>query len=295
MPIRFAINTRSDVVARSYDAYALAAGERRRKGALFVAALALALLGSAWMGEVDPARLLRDFHKFPAYLGSIVPTLRWDSLGADFAEWYWGIGRWSGLLLETLMIAYVGTVLGFIGGFILCFPASSNLVRSRWVVFLARRTLEIQRTVPEIVFALIFVVAFGLGPLAGVLAIAIHTTGALGKLFAEVNENVDLRPIEGVQAAGGGWLQAMRFAVVPQVASNFASYALLRFEINVRGASVLGFVGAGGIGQELLTTIRQFYYPDISAVLLMIIATVMLVDIGTERLRHHLLHLEHGR
>jgi hypothetical protein len=175
MPIRFTINTRSDVVARSHDAYALAAGERRRKGALFVAALALALLGSAWMGEVDPARLLRDFHKFPAYLGSIVPTLRWDSLGADFAEWYWGIGRWSGLLLETLMIAYVGTVLGFIGGFILCFPASSNLVRSRWVVFLARRTLEIQRTVPEIVFALIFVVAFGLGLLAGVLAIAIHT------------------------------------------------------------------------------------------------------------------------
>lgn len=293
MTARAILRSRGDAVA-AHEAYERIQAERRHYRFLYLAAAAATLLVSAWMGEVDLPRLWRDIHKFPAYLGAIVPTLRWDTLGADFAEWYWGIGRWSALLVETVLIAYVGTLAGFVGGFILAFPASANLVRSRLLVIAARRLLEIQRTVPEIVFALIFVVAFGLGPLAGVLAIAIHTAGALGKLFAEVNENVDLRPVEGVRAAGGAWFHAMRFGVLPQVAPNFASYALLRFEINVRGASVLGFVGAGGIGQELLTSIRQFYYPDISAILLMMVATVMAIDMATERVRHRLLHLGAG-
>ncbi len=116
------------------------------------------------------------------------------------------------------------------------------------------------RTVPDVVFALLFVIAFGLGPMVGVLAIAIHTTGALGKLFAEVVENIDMRPVDGLSASGASWVETVRFAVLPQVLSNFASYALLRFEINVRGAAVLGFVGAGGIGQEFLAAIRNFYY-----------------------------------
>ena len=158
--------------------------------------------------------------------------------------------------------------------------------------FAARRLLEIQRSVPELVYALIFVVAFGLGPFPGMLAIAIHTTGALGKLFAEVNENIDLKPVDGMYASGASWVQAMRFAVVPQVLSNYVSYALLRFEINVRGAAVLGFVGAGGIGQELLSAIRQFYLADVSAILLMIVATVAIIDIATERLRHALIGME---
>ncbi len=139
---------------------------------------------------------------------------------------------------------------------------------------------------PEIVFALIFVVAFGLGPMPGVLAIMIHTAGALGKLFSEVVENIDMKPVEGIIASGGSRWQAIRYGVVPQVLPNFASYALLRFEINVRGASVMGFVGAGGIGQDLIEAIRKFYYSDVSAILLLIIATVMVIDILTERLRH---------
>ena len=155
--------------------------------------------------------------------------------------------------------------------------------------FVARRTLEFCRTVPEIVFALIFVFAFGLGPLPGVLAIAIHTLGALGKLYAEVAENIDLKPVEATVATGGSWFEAVRFGVVPQVLPNFTSYTLLRFEINVRSASILGFVGAGGIGKELLSSIRQFYYSDVSAILLMIIATVMVIDLLTERLRHYLI------
>ncbi len=186
-------------------------------------------------------------------------------------------------------MAYLGTLFGAIGGFVLCFLASANLVRNKAVIFLTRRFLEFCRTVPDVVFALIFVFAFGLGPVPGVLAISIHTAGALGKLFAEVVENIDMKPVEGLTATGATWVQRVRFGVVPQVLSNFASYGLLRFEINVRGAGVLGFVGAGGIGQEFLTAIRNFYYTDVSAILLMIIATVILIDLGTERIRHRLL------
>jgi len=175
---------------------------------------------------------------------------------------------------------------------LLCFMASKNMTHKTWLVFVTRRLLEFSRTVPEIVFALIFVVAFSLGPLPGILALAIHTTGALGKLFAEVVENVDMKPVDGVLATGGSWLHKVRFAVLPQVASNFASYALLRFEINVRGAAVLGFVGAGGIGQTLLEVIRKFYYADVSALLVLIIATVMAIDAITERVRHRLLGQE---
>ena len=168
------------------------------------------------------------------------------------------------------------------------------MTHNTWIVFATRRLLEFSRTVPEMVFALIFVVAFSLGPLPGILALAIHTTGALGKLFAEVVENVDMKPVEGVIATGGGWLHKVRFAVLPQVASNFASYALLRFEINVRSAAVLGFVGAGGIGQTLLEVIRKFYYADVSALLVLIIATVMVIDTVTERIRHGLIGQESG-
>jgi phosphonate transport system permease protein len=149
--------------------------------------------------------------------------------------------------------------------------------------------LELFRTVPELVFALIFVYAFGLGPLPGVLAIAVHSMGALGKLFSEVNENIAPGPGEGVRAAGGNWMHLVRYAVLPQVLPDFASYTLLRFEINVRASSVVGFVGAGGIGQELFSVIRQFIYVDISALVLLLIMTVALIDITCERFRRRLL------
>jgi phosphonate transport system permease protein len=135
---------------------------------------------------------------------------------------------------------------------------------------------------------LIFVVAFGLGALPGVLALAIHTMGALGKLFSEVVENIDMKPVDGLTSTGASWTEMVRFAAVPQVLANFASYGLLRFEINVRGAAVMGFVGAGGIGQDLIEAIRKFYYSDVSAILLMIILTVTIIDLVTEQIRHRL-------
>src|SRR5450756_994459 len=130
--------------------------------------------------------------------------------------------------------------------------------------------------------------AFGLGPMAGVLAITIHSVGALGKQYMEMVENIDMKPVEGVRSTGAGWISCMRFAVLPQVSAGFASYTLLRFEINVRGASVMGFVGAGGIGQELVVAIRKFYYSDVSAILLMIIVSVFVIDIGTGWIRGRL-------
>jgi phosphonate transport system permease protein len=186
-------------------------------------------------------------------------------------------------------MGFVGTVLGGILALALCFPASRNLVENTGIYFAARRALEFCRTVPELVFALIFVFAFGLGPFAGVLAIAVHTAGSLGKLFAEVNENVDPRPIEGVRASGGNWPMIMRLGVVPQALPNYASYLLLRLEINVRGASALGLVGAGGIGQDLYVAIRQFEYTDISAIMLLLILTTSVIDIICETIRHRLI------
>lgn len=275
-----------------YDA---SASERRRATLLGLCVLALALVLSALIAEVDLARLFSNAGKFGDYISRIFYLDDGRFAARDPAEWFWGLWRWLGKIGDTLLIAYLGTLLGACGAFALCFSAATNLAPTRWHRFAARRVLEFCRTVPELVFALIFVVAFGLGPVPGVLAIAIHTFGALGKLFAEVVENIDLKPVEGAMSAGASRWQAIRYAVVPQVLSNFASYALLRFEVNVRGAAVMGFVGAGGIGQDLIESVRKFYYSDVSAILLLVIATIMLIDLGTERIRHRLLSLDNGR
>jgi phosphonate transport system permease protein len=252
----------------------------------------LALAASVQVGEVRPDRFVEGIGGLFDYIDRTLPKATGGGLIADAREWYWGLGRWLRMLFDTVVIAALATTLGAAAGFALCFPASRNLMRNAAAVFVSRRLLEVARAVPELVYALIFVFAFGIGPLAGVLAIAIHTAGSLGKLFSEVNENVDVRPIEGVRAVGGNWFQAMRYGVVPQVLPNFVSYALLRFEINVRSAAIIGFVGAGGIGQELYLVIRQFIYADISALVILIVLAVSLIDLGCERLRHGLIGRE---
>jgi phosphonate transport system permease protein len=262
--------------------------KRRNAAALACAFVALGLL-SVWAAEVDIAKLHANIGRFPIYIANLIPPLTWGALGADIAEWFWGWRLWGRLILETLLIAYLGTFVGAVGAAPLCFFAAANVAPSVMTHFVTRRVLEFCRTVPEIVFALVFVVAFGLGPLPGVLAIAIHTLGALGKQFAEAVENIDMKPTDGVKAAGGRWVETMRHAALPQVTANLLSYTLMRFEINVRGAAIMGFVGAGGIGQELLIAVRKFYYADVSAMLVMIIATVMLIDFLTERLRFRFL------
>jgi phosphonate transport system permease protein len=273
-------------------AYSASVAERRRRSILFAVLFLVCAAASVVVAEVDVIRLFRDIDKFTSYFGRLAYLENNQPVWTDPAEWFWGLGKWSKLIGETLVIAYLGTILGATGAFFLCFLAAANLGQGRLIVALSRRMLEICRTVPELVFALTFVVAFGLGPVPGVLALAIHTFGALGKQFAEVVENIDMKPFEGVRSAGATWWEAVRYAAMPQVLSNFASYGLLRFEINVRGAAIMGFVGAGGIGQELLIVIRRFNYSDVSAILLMIIGTVMIIDLVTERIRMALLGRE---
>jgi phosphonate transport system permease protein len=284
----------SGAVLRGEAAFQAARRERRRATLFALAVLAVCLYVAGWVSEVNPEVLIAGLPRVTEYFIRIMPDLRWATLFADsetdgsIASWFYRWDAWALLLLETANMAALATLGGASAALVLSFFASRNLARSAWSYQLARRTLEALRTVPEIVYALIFVWAFGVGALAGILAIMIHTVGALGKLFSEVIENADMRPWDGVRASGGTWAQACRYAILPQVAPNLISYSLLRFEINVRGASVIGFVGAGGIGQEIYTVISFNYYEEVSAIVLMVILAVSAIDLLSERLRHRI-------
>lgn len=265
----------------------------RQLRATLLAAVCLALLVAAAIGsEVNVTTFVSKIGNFTSYFDRIFKLENGSRVWFDFGEWFWGWRTWLSLLGETVLISYVGTLLGAVAAFALNFLAAENTAPSVALRFLLKRFMEFCRTVPDIVFALIFVIAFGLGPMAGVLAITIHCVGALGKQFTEIVENIDMKPVEGVRATGASWIACMRFGALPQVVAGFAGYTLLRFEINVRGASVMGFVGAGGIGQELVVAVRKFYYSDVSAILLMIIATVFVIDIGTGWVRGRLVGRE---
>jgi phosphonate transport system permease protein len=281
-----AAGSAADLFARRFAEHRAA---KRRVAVLGAGLFLAALVASAIVGEVDIPRLIAGLPNIAAYVGRTLPQLRLEALWHDIGEWFWGIDLWLILLGDTVLMALVGTATGGALALALCFEASANLSRGPVSFFLARRALDALRSVPELVFALIFVFAFGPGPFAGVIAIALHTAGALGKLFAEVNENAEAGPVQAVMACGGGRLAAIRFGVLPQVLPNHLSYLLLRFEINVRSASVLGIVGAGGIGEELYLVVRQFIYSDISAIVLLILVTVALVDIGCEKIRRDLI------
>jgi phosphonate transport system permease protein len=278
----------SQQLAALNEAYDRAVARRRLRfvlsAALFCAALIVAAIGA----EVNLRTLFTYFGHFVSYFDRLLTLDDGSRVWTNIPEWLWGWKKWSLLLGETILISYVGTLSGAVLGFALNFLAAENTAPSPWLRFVIKRFMEFCRTVPGIVFALIFVIAFGLGPMAGVLAIAIHCIGALGKQYAEMVENIDMKPVEGVRSTGASWLSCMRFAVLPQVVAGFASYTLLRFEINVRESSVMGFVGAGGIGMELITAIRKFYYSDVSAILVMIVLTVFVIDIGTGWLRGRL-------
>ena len=270
-------------------AYATQVRARRMQSLLVFVCLAAAVGLSSISAEISPARFFANIGNFTSYIFRLTHLDSGAYIWTDPVEWFWGLRRWLRLLGETLLMAYVGTILGASGAFFLCFLAAANVSPNRWLRIAVRRFCELCRTVPELVFALIFVIAFGLGPVGGVLALAIHGVGALGKLFAEVVENIDMKPVEGVHATGASWHVAMRYGVLPQVLPTFVSYSLLRFEINVRGAAVIGFVGAGGIGVDLLEAIRKFYYSDVSAMLLLIVIAVSLIDFGTGLVRHRLI------
>jgi phosphonate transport system permease protein len=278
----------SQQLAALNEAYRKAVAKKRLRTTLVTAVCFAALLIAAMGAEVNVVTFFGKIGNFASYFDRIFTLDGGVRVWNDIGEWFWGWKKWLSLLGETVLISYVGTLVGAVIAFGLNFLAAENTGPSVALRFAVKRFMEFCRTVPDIVFALIFVIAFGLGPMAGVLAIAIHCIGALGKQYGEIVENIDMKPVEGVRATGAGWMACMRFAVLPQVAAGFASYTLLRFEINVRGASVMGFVGAGGIGQELVVAVRKFYYSDVSAILVMIIVTVFIIDIGTGWMRGRL-------
>ncbi len=191
-------------------------------------------------------------------------------------------------MVETLNIALFSTLVGFTFGFLLCFFAARNINTSRWGRFVTRRFMEILRAFPEIVIAGFFLAIFSLGPIPAIIAVSIHTVGALGKMFFEVVENVDMRPEEGLRAVGGNWVERIWFGIVPQVLPNFISYFLLRFEINVRASTIIGAVGAGGIGESLRLSISQGHEAKTIAIVFVLFCTIVAVDQFSAWLRRRL-------
>lgn len=191
-------------------------------------------------------------------------------------------------LIETINIAAVSTLLGGIGGFFLAMHGTRGLALFPWAIPFVRRVSDVMRAVPEIVIALLLIFVMGGGPVPAVIAIAIHTAGAIGKLFSEVAENVDLKPVEGLESVGANWSQRIFLGVVPQVAPNFLSYGLLRFEINIRASAILGFVGAGGLGYELRNAMSwgPGLFDEAAAIFILLFATIIFFDQLSSRYRN---------
>lgn len=201
-------------------------------------------------------------------------------LSPNFHEWR----AYTAEMIETVQIAIWGTALAVVFGIPFAILSAENVV-PQWIVQPVRRLMDAARAINEIVFALLFVVTVGLGPLAGVLALFIHNLGIIAKLFSEAVEAIDPRPVEGIRATGASRLQEVIYGIVPQVLPLWSSFTLYRFETNVRSATVLGIVGAGGIGHSLYENIRGFDYSATAAIILIIIATVTLIDLLSAQLR----------
>jgi phosphonate transport system permease protein len=294
--------TRSDVVA---------AFERERRRMLvrhrlqsaagllvFSVILAVSLQRSGFIGAdigSDPLARVGDF------LHRMAPKLSPGALLADrrttgsLAAWFYDLPLWLRSCWLTFEMAAVATAIGAAGAVAASLLCARNLMPWSPVRFVVRRSLEAIRTMPDLILALILVAAFGVGPFAGVLALSISTLGGLGKLFAEVNEQVDPRPLEAIEASGANRVRQIRFGVLPQVLPAYASYALIRLEGNLAGAAALGIVGAGGIGVELQRAISYTEFDTYLAILLLMVCMIFVIDICSEQIRHRLIGLGGGR
>jgi len=244
----------------------------------FVVAIPLAILLLLWSfngAEFNFAKLGDGAVNMGEFLSRLFPP--------DFSKF----GTIVALLIETLQMAIVGTVLGAVLSLFVAFAAASNLA-PRWAYFTARWVMNIIRSVPDLVFALMFVSAVGLGPFAGILAMTLGSIGSIGKIFAEAMESVDRGPMVAMQAVGASKRQVVVYGVLPQAAPLLVSYTLLLFEGNVRGATILGLVGAGGIGLELTTAMRMYDYGHLSAIIICIIVLVTAIDQGSALIRRRI-------
>ena len=239
--------------------------------------LLIALLAASWNGaDLRPLDLLRDSGNMASYAASFFPP--------NFNDWRYYLQE----MVVTVQIALWGTALAVVCAVPLALLCSAN-ISPVWVRQPVRRLMDAARAINEMVFAMLFIVAVGLGPFAGVLALWIHTTGILAKLFSEAVEAIDPQPVEGVRATGANALEEILYGVIPQVLPLWISYTLYRFESNVRSASVVGMVGAGGIGVVLWEIIRGFQYTETCAVMIIIVVTVTIVDLISARIRKALI------
>lgn len=243
--------------------------------ARFLMGLPVALLLLVWSfngAEFNFAKLGEGAVNMGEFLSRLFPP--------DFSK----IGTIVELLIETFQMAVVGTVLGAVLSMFVAFAAASNIA-PKWLYYPARWAMNVIRSVPDLVFALMFVSAVGLGPFAGILAMTLGSLGSIGKVFAEAMESVDRGPIVAMQAVGASKRQVIQYGVLPQAAPLLVSYTLLLFEGNVRGATILGLVGAGGIGLELTTAMRMYDYGHLSAIIICIIVLVTAIDQGSALIR----------
>ena len=217
-------------------------------------------------------------------LGSMV----WLMFPPDPGSWHLA-GVYAYAMLETLAIALLGTLMAAIAAFPLGFLAARNTTINGVVQFFARRSFDTLRGVDILIWALIWINVVGLGPFAGVLALFMSDLGSFGKLFSEAIEAADDKPVEGVLSTGGSSVAAVRFGILPQMLPVLLSQVLYAFESNTRSASIIGIVGAGGIGLILSEQIRTLELQQMSFVILLILATVSLIDFGCARLRYSII------
>lgn len=247
------------------------------RAALRQLALAVLLLGVyAWSAagtHLSISELLRGVPGLADIVARMVPP--------NFAI----LPKLAGPTIETVQISIWGTTLAVLFTIPLGLAAARNLSPHPLVYGLARFVLNATRSISEIIFALIFVAAVGLGPFPGVLALAFHSVGMLGKFLAEAIENIDAGPVEALVATGASKWQVIRYAVVPQILPEFVTLCLYRWELNFRSATILGIVGAGGIGFELVTSMRLFQYQDMTTILIVILVLVTVVDYISSAIR----------
>lgn len=241
----------------------------------FLVAIIAVLIFSYQQSELNFPLLIQRGGNMVEYIRSYFPP--------DFSYWKTYLED----TLITVSMGIWGTLLAAVAAVPLSILASEN-VCPVWIVQPTRRLLDAMRAINEIVFALVFVVAVGLGPFAGVMALFIHTAGALGKLFSEAVEAIEPGQVEGVRATGASKIQEVVFGIIPQVIPLWTSFTLYRFESNVRSASVLGIVGAGGIGVSLYQSFQSFDYGKVCAILIILILATSLIDTVSAKLRNWL-------
>jgi phosphonate transport system permease protein len=287
-----------------------------RRSRSFYASLVLAVVVLGWSihgAKIRPGELLDGIPQIFLTLGRMIPpdfskitesknyflpnTLSWrdlllplplaDEQARTRQRWWDNTFPQTviGATLETVQMALAGTFLALVVAFPVGFLAARNTTPHRFVYYGVRMFLNLVRTIPDLALGLLFVAAVGLGAFAGTLALAVHTATVLGKLLSESVENIDEGVVEAIRATGAGYAQILSFAVLPQILPDLISFTLYRLETNIRAASVLGLIGAGGIGYLMNTSFRTFQYQEAAAIVLVLIALVMLVDYLSSRLR----------